>query len=425
MGMAADSPISEGAVPAQRLKAREQAQRRLLPDALTRLVFGRPLPPTDEEWRAIEAGVQRGDPAMDAVVDWIFSVGARQGRALFDQALEQGIDTLEDPPVVLREFFATIETPPAWLRPELLDTGARASHLQGNVSFLVLRDQALMGGYVYFNSMNQTLAASGDLAGRTSERLGETGKWLHDVTEPGGLERFGRGFITTIRVRLVHALVRRNLLRKDDWDTGHWGVPINQVDMQSTYLAFGPVSLLGARAFGVPIRLRDAAAMMHLWRYVGWLMGLDESRLAINERDGLRKLYHTFLTHECPDDKIGQLGQALRDEPLRRPLPDTPPGWRSALRRRFLYHQHLSNSSLILGPIQRRRLGLPWWTLPWYPLLSGPIRFVVLGVLQLSGPLRERYRRKARARQKALLASYFGERDPDIIQPDAHHPAHL
>lgn len=58
-----------------------------------------------------------------------------------------------------------------------------------------------------------------------------------DVTSDYGLDRFGPGFITTIRVRLVHALVRRNLSMKKECEWNKWGQPINQIDMLATYLA--------------------------------------------------------------------------------------------------------------------------------------------------------------------------------------------
>lgn len=425
---AAVTPVSTpAAFTPERLMPWRTASRKYLPDWLSRLVFSAPLAPTPAEWQAVSDGVQQGDPLMDAVVDWMFEAGPRQAKPLFDRALQQGIASIDNPPAPLKAFFDHIEQPPAWLQPELLDKGALVSHLGGNVGFFVLRDMALMGGYVYFNSMNQTLAASGALGKQTSQRLGETGKWLNDVTEPGGMSRFGEGFTTTVRVRLVHALVRRNLQRKPDWNLQRWGVPINQIDMQATYLAFGPVSLLGARLFGVPVLPSQSAAFMHLWRYVGWLMGVDETRLAITERDGLRKLYHTFLTHRLPDEKVGLLGAALRDEPLERPMPDLDAGsLKAKWRRWFTYQQHLSNSSLILLPRHRRQLGLPLWILPWYPALSAPLRFVKLGWLQLrGGEALERYRQKARQQQRDLLQTYFGNAAPDIIQPGARHPAHL
>lgn len=413
--------------PPKRMRPWKIARINWLPGLIAKPIFGQPLAPTQDEWERIQQALNQGDPAMDKVVDWMFENGPRHTKPLFDQALAAGIDSVPNAPDALKEFFALVDRDPPWLDRSLLPLGAKSAQMSGPVGFFVLRDMALMGGYAYFNSMNQTLGASGSLGKDTALRLGETGKWLNDVIEEGALERFGVGFTTTIRVRMVHALVRRNLLKNRDWDLDTWGLPINQVDMTATYLAFGPVTLLGARLFGVPVRKQQAAATMHMWRYIGWLMGVDEQWLAITEGDGLRKLYHTFLTHSLPDDKIRQLGQALRDEPLSRPLSGAGSQRLLArLKRWYQYQRHLSNSALILGPVQRRQLGLPMTILPWYPLLSAPFRFISLNYYQLrGGKTLENYAKRSREQQLALLQSYFGERQHDIIQPKAGHPAHL
>lgn len=403
------------------------ARTKWLPDFVARQVFGQPLAPTSPEWRAMQLALRRGDEPMDKVVAWMFAGSPRQTKALFDQALMQGIHTLENPPEVLREFFALIDTPPAWLDREKLADGIHAYRTMGDAAYYVLRDLALMGGYAWFNSMNQTLAATGALNGDVTLRLAETSKWAMDVTRRDGLDRFGPGFITTIRVRMVHALVRRHLGGKPDWDTDTWGIPINQVDMLATWLAFGPVTVTGARLFGVMLGREETQANLHLWRYVGWLSGVSEEFLTESEGDGLRRLYATFLTHRLPDEKIRLLGTALRQQPLSQPLPDfadRPRALRMA--RRWLYHVHLSNASLILGPAQRARLGIPFYAVPWYPLATAPLRFVRIGWYRWrGGSALDGFRERNRVLQEKLLAGLFGAREQDIIRPDARHPAHV
>ena len=60
------------------------------------------------------------------------------------------------------------------------------------------------------------------------------------------------------------------------------------------------VTLLGVRAFGVPVTPRDSRAAMHMWRYIGWLSGVREEWLAVTERDGLRKRRAPLLRHRRP-----------------------------------------------------------------------------------------------------------------------------
>jgi hypothetical protein len=403
------------------------AGRTRLPGVLARLYFGRAVAPTPEEWARVVAGLDQGDPPMDRVVAWMFEIGPTAARLRFEQALTHGIETIDDPPAPLADFFATVDRAPAWLDRDLLAHGATVMQATGLVSFYVLRDIALMGGYARYNSANQVLAATGALRKDVGRRLGETGAWLGDVTKPGGLDRFGDGFASTIRVRMVHALVRRAFGRRGDWDAATWGAPINQIDLAATYLGFGPAMVIGARLFGVPIGPRGSRAAMHLWRYVGWLSGVDEPWLATTEREGMRTLHHARLTHRLPDEKVGLLGAALRDEALSRRLPGLDRFPRlERLARRYLYHKHLSNSALVLDRSERRRLGLPRWTLPWYPLLTAPVRFAVHAAYRLHGRRGlDALAARGRAAQQRLLASYFPDRAPGLIQPAADHPAHV
>lgn len=389
----------------QRVEPDHVVQRRWIPDFVARLIFGAPLAPSRAEWARMLAALHEGDPLMDELVAWMME--ARERRALFERALLHGIDS--DSPPALRRFFAHVDRVPPWLDRDLLAQGAQAAQWVGMAGFYVLRDMALMGGYVYFNSMNQTLAATGALSKNVALRLGETGKWLADAVAPEGLQRFGAGFVSTIRVRMVHALVRRSVKR--DWAEERWGTPINQIDMMATYLAFGPVALSGARLFGVPITPAEGRAAMHMWRYIGWLLGVDERWLAVGELDGLRKLYHASLTHRLPDDKVRMFGEALRDEPLTRSIQGVTRPWLLRLVRRYQYAKHIANSALVLGPWQRYRLGVPMFALPWYVAISAPFRFVTLLWQRLRGERgRQAYLRRAKAEQEQLLASYLDDR---------------
>lgn len=69
-----------------------------------------------------------------------------------------------------------------------------------------------------------------------------------DITEPQGLCRLSAGFTSTIYVRFIHALVRRQLRKSERWDHEVWGIPLNQFDLAMTNLAFSSVVLLGIRA---------------------------------------------------------------------------------------------------------------------------------------------------------------------------------
>lgn len=390
-----------------------------------KLVVGRDMAPTEPEWCAMVDALWDGDRPMDDLVEWMFASNPREARALFDRAINEGVGSIPDAPQPLRDFFKQIETTPAWLDRELLEEGVSFIHRAGLAGPYVLRDFALMGGYL-LSGFNKALVLTGALNKGASQRIAETGKWWIDCTEHGGMERFGAGFKSTIHVRMVHAMVRRHLPKNPEWNNAEYGIPVNQIDMVATYLAFGPVMLMGMRALGIPVLPRESRAVMHLWKYAGWLMGVQDKWLVDDERAGLVLLYQTYMTQSRPDWTSKELGHALSLEPLDRTLPWLKDWPRlHELRVKMLYQQHLSVTSLFFGKQQRRQLGLPETVLPWFPLLTAGPRFVRYTSQSLLPGTRRRLEEKGRAEQLEALGTMFGEKEHDIIRPGETHPAHI
>jgi hypothetical protein len=390
-----------------------------------KLMMGRDPSPTRDEYNEMVAALWQGDAPMDALLDWIYEIGPREGRKLYEQALERGIDSIADAPKPLRDFFRMVERTPAWVDHALIEDGVSFIHRTGLAGPYVLRDFALMGGYL-LSGFNHALVMTGALNKGAAQRIAETGKWWVDCTEHHGLSRFGVGFKTTLRVRMVHGMVRRHLPTRSEWDSSEWGIPVNQTDMLATYLAFGPIMLVGMRAMGIPVTPHESKAVMHLWKYAGWLMGVEDKWLVDGERDGLVRLYQTFLTQSRADWTSAELGRALAEEPLQRQF-----SWGKYLpplqevRRKMFYHQHLSNSSLFLNRKQMRKLGLPDNVLPWFPLLTMGPRFASYSLQRFNPLLKKRLEREGRKVQLAALQSMWGDKQQDIINPGDRHPAHV
>ena len=105
------------------------------------------------------------------------------------------------------------------------------------------------------------------------KRMGETVHWSTAVTEHDGMRRDADGFKLTVHVRLMHSLVDHAYETNGGWDTDQWGLPVNQADQGFTLGLFSAVLLRGLRRLGVRVTDAESLAMMHLWKYVGWLMG--------------------------------------------------------------------------------------------------------------------------------------------------------
>ena len=405
-----------GAVPT-RARAFDKTQQPT-PGWLRRIV-GRELAPSREEFAAACAALRHGDPAADALVEWMFEYGPRPSRALFEQALAQGIGSLPDAPQPLKDFFRTVERTPAWVDRAAIADGVQFIHRIGPTAAYVLRDLALMGGYL-LSGFNQPLVMTGALNKGTAQRVAETGKWWMDCTEPGGLDRFGPGFRTTMHVRMVHALVRRHLAANEKWDDAQWGLPLNQIDMAATYLGFSVVMLGGLRKMGIPVTARESRGVMMLWSYACWLMGVDEQWLRLRETEGLVLLQHTMMTQSRPDWTTRELGLALSKEPLERKFPRF-----QDFRRQLQYRKHLSVSQYFLGSEKMQQLGLPGDVTSWYPVLTLLPRFASYTALRLVSGLGTWQVRHGRVAQKAMLASMFGDAEHGVIKPGENHPAHV
>jgi mpaB/rubber oxygenase-like protein len=312
-----------------------------------------------------------------------------------------------DAPPPLRAFFDVIDARPRWLDEARLLEGARVCGISGMTGLRVLRDVALMGGY-QSSAINRPLILTGALAGGTQRRLAETTKWWIDCTEPGGMARFASGFQSTVRVRLIHAIIRRHLRGHAEWDGARFGLPLNQTDMAATYLGFSVVFLLAQRRMGVPLTAPEGRAAMHLWRYIGWLMGVDERWLYDEEQQGRVALYQNILAQAPPDESSRALGRALMNEPLSRHYARWP--W---LRGRYERALGLSVSRLFLGRRGMRALGLPRFVLPWFPLLSAPLVFAGHWLARLLGG-RGRLERRGRAAQVDYLPTLFGKAAPTL-----------
>ncbi len=310
---------------------------------------------TERQRRRLREFAQLEDPLADAVVEMMRSLPRGRGRALFNEAAERGVDSLDDPPRQLVDFFRDVEATPYWVDQRRLDRGARAIVRTGVLSLFPLGDMALMGGYLASRA-TKPLVGTGAIEYAASRRLIETSRWWLDVTTPGALRVGAVGYASALRVRLVHAHVRAAMNGRDDWDYSAWDRPINQVQTAGTLLLFSLVYVVGMRVLGVRYTESERADIIHLWRYVGWLMGIDDELLPATEDDAWRLLWLLAVTEFVPDEDSRRLAAALlrshadvgRDRgPLGKVLSE------------LSVRVHGSISRLVLGKTNSDFLGLP------------------------------------------------------------------
>jgi hypothetical protein len=95
------------------------------------------------------------------------------------------------------------------------------------------------------------------------------------------------------------------------WDAAAWGAPVNQYDSVRTSLLFSVILLEGLRQLGVHVSEAESDAYMQLWRWSGWLMGIDPELLPASEAEGIRLEELLDATQGPPDDDSRRLTRAL------------------------------------------------------------------------------------------------------------------
>lgn len=344
-----------------------------------RLLLGKSGLPTQAQVDQFGELLMRGDPLDDQLADWAASAGFMTARALLDKALDEGIKNVPEAPEFLKNLFAQIDIEPTWLDWDLLELGQQATCRTGAVGNLIMRNVALMGGYGNA-AINKPLVFTGSLANGAARRTSETAAFAVDATRLGALGRFGKGFKTTIRVRFLHAVLRRRIRSHPDWRDEEWGIPINQGDMLATNLAFSIVYLSGMRVLGFRYSRREREGIIHLWRYLGYLMGIDEQILVTNEKDGLRIIYTLLISQPNADEDTRTLARALMNGPYE----TMGTGRFAKLHAEIQLRIHNGVSHFFLGSEPYRNLGLPEdrrWT--WVPLAIFPVVSAAETVRQL------------------------------------------
>jgi hypothetical protein len=324
----------------------------------------------------------------------------------FRTALDEGVEAVADAPPALREFFGVVETVPDWVDWDLLEEGARVFRYLGQNSLDILTQLSLIGGY-RFGGPTDLLVETGGLSGDyTMRRLGETQKWGVALSQPGGMRRGSEGFAVAVHVRLMHALVNESFASR--WDVEHWGMPINQADQAATLGLFNGVPLLGCRALGARITRADSRAYMHLWKYVGWLMGVDEQWLMETEREQHRLNYHVLLVQDDISEAGPKLANAIVDAQRTLHFRRLPTLSRWMARERLL-----SMLTVLLGPSSMRDLQLPVRP-PWAVGYVMALNFVRYRLLGLAPGGRERLIRWGDRVSARTLYRHFGPDSPEI-----------
>lgn len=363
------------------------------------------------------AGCFVADPEADALVAAFRALPGGTGWQLLEAALRDPVGP--HAPAELRALLEPVATLPAWVDPGRLHAGAVAYWRAGAAALsLSLTCGSLAYGY-QSASLSRPLAATGRLERLAPRRLGETARWVLSVTTPGGMLPGTQGFASSIRVRVVHALVRAHLLREGGgWDTANWGLPLSASDAGSTAMGgFLTMHLDAVHDLGVHYSRDELEDMTHLWAWIATVMGVPAELAPPAYGEARRQVRAALAIDGGPDEDSARLMHALLHHPV--PLIQLLPGLAQGPATALNAHVLAGFTRRWMGHEMADRLGVARTPLTHAALLARPVS-VLRGAVARTGVLGngERLGAVERAVVKRVLAQGKAARAP-IAPEDA------
>ena len=253
-----------------------------------------------------------GDELMDNVVLAMKKMKAGEGRIMFDKALKQGIDTIENPPEEFIALFKQLDHIPDWLDWDVIDAGGA---YYSNFPFWAIGIGAflptLYTTHGYATSI--PVGATGRMIRQKVNRMIEGVTFVAATSSPGGLHRFSYGFECAVHIRLMHSFVRNQMYTKngDLFNYATDGDPMSQPDTLVGISVFGISNLLVAKSFGVDYTDEQINSVNMLWKYVVYLMGGNQNGMPKDVEESLYLLDYYIATQGKPSKYTDELNKCV------------------------------------------------------------------------------------------------------------------
>ena len=211
-------------------------------------------------------------------------------------------------PEQIRTYMKTASTLPPWRDEAMVNEAEQFFLLYGLASATLLACASLPQCYV-MKYGTEVLAFTKFLQVHPTRRIRETAQMVMDVMVPGGLRPMGRGVRATMKVRVMHAIVR-NMFLKDQTEASApldpgFGQPINQEDMVYTLMTFSYVVVEGFATMGYQMTARQREGYIHCWNVVGYLMGILEEVLPATFDDA-KELFEAIQRRQHGHSEAGR-----------------------------------------------------------------------------------------------------------------------
>ena len=217
------------------------------------------------------------DPVADTVMDALAGFQPRDVNRFIRAGMQQDEKVLSSAPEVLRSFFADQEEPPDWFDRTALHAGYRAFHQYSDLfipAFFVctVHNASTLVAKAFYT----TGRVMSDFGLR---RIRQNTRHFIEIMLPDALERQGDGWKLSVRIRLVHARVRRLIRESGEWDESVYGTPVSAAHMAFASANFSAGMLFQAQRLGAIVDAETRRGFMQAWRYASYLSGTPEDFL--------------------------------------------------------------------------------------------------------------------------------------------------
>ena len=257
-----------------------------------------------------------GDPVMDALVEELVPLPQHQVHRFIRAGMDEDRDGMRNAPQLLRDFFIDAPQPdPDWLDHDAFAPGVRAFQRNSVAVLSAFVTGLLIDGFATL--ISKSFVQTGRIFDNGVWRLKQNNRHQMEIFWPGGLERHGDGWKLSVRIRFVHAEVRRLLAQPEEWEHDARCVPLSAAHLGYSVACFAARTVKHSEALGARYSPEERVGLHDVWRYAGFLMGIPETSLFTDESHALR-IYRIGSMCEPPPtpDAIVMTNALINSAPL-------------------------------------------------------------------------------------------------------------
>ena len=245
-----------------------------------------------------------GDPELDPVMEELAGLPPPEMHRFIRAGVEQDDqETFRRAPRALRDFFDSWEVPD-WVDFEAFKPGQAAFF--NNMSNMLIAYAVGSAVEGFSTLVSKSFSITGRVTGLgpgAERRLRQNNRHMVETYFPGGLERGGEGWKVSMRIRFIHARIRKLLAESDAWDHAAWGVPLSAAHIGGIALyTFSIRQFEHAISMGSSISREERRSIVDIWRYGGHILGVPETILFADEAEA-RRIYEIGHLCEPPPDE--------------------------------------------------------------------------------------------------------------------------